>query len=306
MSRKPELIGTGLSGLVGSRIVEILNDYSFRNLDLTTGVDITDPQAVKNALEQAPGEVLLHCAAFTDVDAAYQQRGKKRGQCFRINVLGTRNLARQCARLGKYLIHISTDFVFDGEKTSPYTEVDQPHPIEWYGQTKLLAEQEVQKSAVYSAIVRIAFPFRASYPPKRDVVRTIMNKLEKGSLYPMFADQIITPTFIDDIAKALKVFIRKRPRGIYHVVGASHISPYELAKKINRIFGFGFGDIKKGSLEEYLKTSRRPYQKRLALSNRKAARELGIKMGSIDRALREIRSQLRGASSIISVQMSGR
>lgn len=293
MLKKTSIIGTGLSGLVGSRVVKLLNNkYSFTNFDLTTGVDITNPQSVKKAIEQASGEVLLHFAAFTNVDEAHKQKGDKNGLCYKINVLGSRYVAQYSAEFTKYLIHISTDFVFDGEQKSPYKETDLPNPIDWYGQTKLLAEKEVTNVGGKYSIVRIAFPFRSSFPHKSDIVRTIIDKLRNSSLYPMFADQIITPTFIDDIAVALEIFIKKRPVGTYHLVGSSSISPYQLARKIATKFGFDAKQIKKGSLAEFLKSAQRPYQKRLAISNGKAKRRLGISMSTINQALDIVKKQI--------------
>lgn len=293
MPRRSNIIGTGLSGLVGSRIAELLGPrYAMTNLDLTTGVDITNRLHVKKAMEQASGEVVVHLAAFTDVDAAHRQKGDKNGLCYTINVLGTRHVAQYCSTHSKYLIHISTDSVFSGEKKTPYTEEDSPRPIEWYGQTKLWAEHEVEKAGGKHAILRIAFPFRAHYPQKLDLVRTIYEKLKAGTLYPMFADQLITPTFIDDITKAIDVFIQKRPLGIYHIVGSSALSPYTLAKKIAKTFDLDGKKVKKGSLAKFLKTAKRPYQKRLALSNRKAKRELGITMSTISKALRKMEGQI--------------
>ncbi len=296
MSKKPDIIATGLSGLVGSRIAELLCEkYCLQNLDLTTGVDLTKESSVKKAMEKASGEVVLHLAAYTNVDEAQRQFGNKNGACYKVNVLGSRYAAQYAAKSGKYLIHISTDFVFNGKKKKAYTEKDRPNPIEWYGQTKYQAEKEVKKTAKHYAIVRIAFPFRSHYSAKSDLVRTVLEKLKAGSLYPMFADQIITPTFIDDIAKALNVFIRKRPQGIFHVVGSTSISPFDLAKKIAYTFNLDQDLVKKGSLREYLPTAKRPYQKRLAISNQKIKRELGIGMRTIDQALLEIKRQIKNS-----------
>lgn len=293
MAYKPTIIGTGLSGLVGSRAVELLKDqYTFQNFDLTTGVDITNKESIKKAVEESSGEVMLHLAAFTNVNACWDQRGDKKAPCFSTNVQGTRNVAQYCAESGKYLVHISTDFVFSGNKSSAYSEEDPPHPIEWYGKTKLLAEEEVRKTKGNHSIVRIAFPFRAEYEPKLDIVRNIKKKLEEKTTLPMFTDQIITPTFIDDIANALKIIIHEKPQGIFHVVGSTSLSPYDLAKKIAETFGLDQEQIQKGSLAEYLKTSRRPYQKTLIISNQKIRDELGIKMSTIDSALSEMKKQL--------------
>ncbi|OGY22409.1 MAG: hypothetical protein A3A65_04620 [Candidatus Chisholmbacteria bacterium RIFCSPLOWO2_01_FULL_49_14] len=298
MLKKLKVIGTGMSGLVGTRIAELLGKkYSFTNLDLTTGVDLTLESNVTKAMGEAEGGVVLHLAAFTDVDAANSQQGDREGICYKLNVLGTRYVAQWCARTEKYLIHISTDFIFDGRKMSAYTEEDVPHPIEWYGRTKYLAEKEVQRAHVKYAILRIAFPFRTAYAQKTDLVRSILHGLENDTLYPMFSDQLITPTFIDDIATAVDSVISQKPQGIFHIVGSTSLSPYLLAKKIAKTFGFGQNQVKKGSLSEYLKNSRRPYQRRLSLSNRKAKTDLGIVMLDIDRALARLKSQIHTSTT---------
>jgi len=298
MPKKLKVIGTGMSGLVGTRIAELLGKkYSFTNLDLTTGIDLTLESNVKKAMGEAEGEVVLHLAAYTDVDAANSQQGDREGICYKLNVLGTRYVAQWCARTGKYLIHISTDFVFDGRKMSAYTEEDSPHPIEWYGRTKYLAEKEVQRADGRYAILRIAFPFRAAFAQKSDLVRSILDRLTKESLYPMFSDQIITPTFIDDIASAVDIVIGKKPQGIYHIVGSTSLSPFMLAKKIASAFAFPQNRVKKGSLSQYLKSAKRPYPRHLALSNRMAKTNLGIVMSDIDRALARLKSQIHTSTT---------
>ncbi|MBI2009761.1 MAG: NAD(P)-dependent oxidoreductase [Candidatus Chisholmbacteria bacterium] len=290
---KATIIGTGLTSMVGSRFVELFQDeYYFTNLDLATGIDITNEEDTKQKIEGGEsGGVVLHFAAFTDVDAANDQADDKDGLCYRLNVLGTRYVAQSCKAAGKYLIHISTDFVFDGTKTSPYTESDSPNPIEWYGQTKFWAEHEVEKSGVAGVIVRTTYPYRAHFEPKKDFVRNIIAKLKDGTLPPMFTDHIITPTFIDDIAHALKVISEKKPQGIYHVVGSSYESNYDVATKVAKIFGLDKSRIKPGSLEEFLKTAKRPYQKSLATSNAKLKRDLGVSMSTLEEGLYKMREQ---------------
>jgi dTDP-4-dehydrorhamnose reductase len=293
---RPPVIGTGLSGLVGSRLVELLSDqFTFSDLSLESGVDITRFDSLEGKIKNSQAEVVLHLAAFTDVDQAWEQRGDEKGSCYQVNVIGTRNLAQLCAQYGKYLIHISTDYVFDGQNppAGGYTEEDKPHPLEWYGETKYLAEQEVEKSGAKFSLVRIAFPFRAKFGPKRDLVRTIIQKMREDRLPPMFTDQKITPTFIDDIAAGLAIFIQKRPEGIYHLVGSSILSPYELACEVAEIFSFDKEKIKKGSLAEFLKTNLRPRGFNIGLSNQRVKEKLGIKMKTTREALQIIKEQTR-------------
>ena len=103
---------------------------------------------------------MIHLAAFTDTNAAWSQRGDKSGLCYRLNVSGTKNIIRLCQKYGQYLIYVSTDFVFSGQKDGVYTEEDTPDPIEWYGQTKRWAESGFE-SILPAAIIRLSYPFRA-------------------------------------------------------------------------------------------------------------------------------------------------
>lgn len=295
------LLVTGLTGLVASRFQELYSqDFNFTNIDLATGIDITDQAAVDQVIGQSSASALIHLAAFTNVDAAAAQNGDKSGSCYRVNVLGTRNIAQACAQNNKYLVHISTNFVFDGVNppAGGYTEASLPHPIEWYGQTKLWAEEEVAKSGATYCIARITYPFRAYYPPRTDLVRNILDKLKTGNLPPMFTDHIITPTFIDDIAVALKTILDQRPTGIFHVVGANNLSDYQIAVQVARTFDLDETQVKPTSLEDYLKTAPRPYQKNLTTSNTKLKRELGVSMRSLDEALLEMKRQLNHTSKV--------
>ena len=297
-----KIVGTGLSGLVGSRIVELLQKkYQFVDFSLDSGVDITKLPSLKKAFTQNLGcEAVIHLAAFTNVSEAAKQEGNKNGLCYKINVIGTQNIVNLCQEYDKYLIHFSTDFVFDGKKKTAYTEEDKPHPIEWYSRTKYLAEKIVCQSKNPWLIARIAFPFKAKPSPKKfepkiklDLVRTIIQKLKIGQEVKMFTDQIITPTFIDDIAKAIDIFIQKKPTGVYHLVGSNFITPYNLALKICKVFNFDKTKVKKTSLHEYQTIDPRPRQFSLCLSNKKLEKTLKVKMFSLDQAFQKIKIQLR-------------
>src|SRR3989338_11594765 len=119
------LLVTGLTGLVASRFQELYSqDFDFTNIDLATGIDITDQAAVSQVMAQSAATACIHFAAFTNVDAAQAQNRDKSGPGYRVNVLGTKNIAQACAKNNKYLVHISTNFVFDGANppAGGYTE----------------------------------------------------------------------------------------------------------------------------------------------------------------------------------------
>lgn len=286
-----EILGTGLSGLVGSRIVELNSDYHFTDLSLDTGVDILKPETIEPFFQNFIGDTILHLAAFTDTNAAWDQKEDKSGLCYQLNVVGTQNIVNLCQKYGKYLIHISTDFVFDGTKEGQYTEEDVPNPVEWYGQTKCEAEKIV--GTINSSIIRIAFPYRSQFKPKTDIIRKIISKLSAGETVTMFTDQLTTPTFIDDIAIGLQKIIEIKPAGVYHLVGSSAQSPYDMAKLIATTFGYDQDLIKPSSLTDYSKTSQaRPYAPNLALSNQKFATEFNFTPRTLTQGLEELKQQL--------------
>ena len=289
-----KILGTGLSGLVGSRIVELLKpQHEFKNLGHETGTDITDKERVIQVVNDSHASVLLHFAAKTDVDGCEKDKALgKDGEAWKINVLGTQNVIEGCRQGKKKIIYISTDFVFDGGKNpqEAYQETDIPNPLNWYGQTKYEAEKLVQSSDLDWAVVRIAYPYRAFFQ-KTDFVRSIINKFQNRENMHAVTDHIMTPTFIDDIAFVLNQLIDKNAEGIYHVVGSQYITPYDAAKLIAQELGLDNRLIKRTTREEYfLGKAPRPFN--LALKNDKI-QGLGIKMRIFEEGLKEVKSQMK-------------
>ncbi len=289
-----KILATGATGLVGSRFLEMYGEkYEIVNLDLTTGVDITDKSSLESFIQAHPADSLIHLAAFTDANRAFAESGDKNGLCYRVNVVGTENILDICRKQRIHLIHVSTDFVFDGKKTTPYLEDDPVSPIEWYGETKAMAEEIVNGSESSWTIVRLAYPYRASYDLKPDIIKKIRAGLESGKLYPQFTDTLITPTFIDDIAQAFDKIIELKPQGIFHTVGSDSLSPYDLARKVASAYGFDPSVVKEGSLTEYLKTASRPFARTVIMSNVKASQTLGLHFASLDEGLSRVAQQVK-------------
>ncbi|MDD4135580.1 MAG: sugar nucleotide-binding protein [Candidatus Shapirobacteria bacterium] len=292
-----KIIGTGLSGLVGSRIVELLKDkFEFADFSLDSGVNLLGQQSLVDAFEKNKDAVaVLHLAAFTDTNAAWEQKGDNSGICYQLNVEGTRNILNLAQKYNQYLIYISTDFVFDGTKTTPYLETDTPNPIEWYGETKYLGEKVIIDSGYTNYnISRITYPYRAKFEPKVDIIRKVLTKLQNNEPVKMFSDQICTYTFIDDIAESLGYFLDNKTTGIYHLVGSSSHSPYEMCLEIAKAFNLNKDLISASSLEEYIKSQpagSRPWQKTLITSNQKVT-NLGLKFKTLSEGLEEIKKQL--------------
>lgn len=285
-----KILGTGLLGLVGSRIVELLRDkYEFDASD----VDITNYDAIFEKINSSDASVVLHLAAKTNVDGCELDRplGEK-GEAWKINVIGTKNIADACLQSNKKLIYISTDFVFDGEKplNQGYSEEDMPNPLNWYAQTKYEGEKVVQNLSTPWIIARIAYPYRANFPLKKDFVRGLIERLKSKQNLKMVEDHIMTPTFIDDIAIALNSLIQKNQNGIFHIVGSRFVTPYEAALEIADIFGLDKSLIGKTTREEFFRgKARRGFC--LAIKNAKIA-GLDVKMRTFEEGLKEIKNQI--------------
>src|SRR3989344_1909484 len=284
-----KILGTGLSGLVGSRIVELLKDkYEFENISRSEGVDISNRDQVLEKIKSSDAQIVLHLAGKTDLDGCEKDRDLgEEGEAWKINVLGTQNVAEACLATDKKLIYISTDFVFDGDNMpqAGYSEEDIPNPINWYAKTKYEGEKIVQQSKAPWLIVRIAYPYRASFA-KIDFARAMLNRMNEGLSIAAVEDHIFTPTFIDDIAYAIDVLIKKNCEGIYHVVGSQSLSPFDAANLIADIFELDKSKITKSTRKEYFKgKALRPFQ--LALKNDKI-KKLGIQMKTFEEGIKEI------------------
>lgn len=236
---------TGGDGLVGSRIVELLNqDFLFTNFRQAI-MDITNKELVDESLDNADFDIFLHLAAYTNVQGAETNSDL----AVRINRDGTKNLYEAVTRKGKKFIYISTDFVFDGENPN-YYEDSTPNPKGAYAKSKFEGEKIVSGNAM---IVRISYPYRAEYDPKKDFVRTFKHLLEQKKKLTMVTDSLMTPTFIDDIAFGLKHLMQNYSPQIFHLVGGSSISPYDATIMIADRFNLDKSLIGKTTYNEFMK-----------------------------------------------------
>ncbi|MGD9129762.1 MAG: SDR family oxidoreductase [Candidatus Woesebacteria bacterium] len=286
------LLTTGLNGLVGSKFAaDFADKYRFENLDLRHSknpTDITKYEQVIKKFKQSAAKSVIHLAAFTNVSAAWEQLADKKGIAYQVNVKGTENIVRACQETGKHLIHISTAYVFDGEKKGLYKETDKTHAIEWYGETKLIAEKIVQAADLRWTVLRIDQPFRSDDFEKIDIVHRIINGLKNKNLYPQFVDHYFGPTFVDDFAKILDFFVRAKTTGLFHASSGEKWSDFDFANLVKQSLKLE-GKITEGKLDDYLKKTKRPYQRNTALDSKKLKKVLDFKMKSIREAIREIK-----------------
>lgn len=271
---------TGADGLVGSRIIELLNkDFEFFPIPQTE-MDITDVDKVKNRLAETDFDIFFHLAAYTNVAGAETNKDI----CFKINRDGTKNIFDAVYSKGKKMVYISTDFVFDG-KTPPYFEDSLPNPIAVYAASKYEGEKIVRDKAM---IVRIAYPYRASFDIKKDFFRTFKFYLEQKNPLSGITDSLMTPTFIDDIAYGLKYLFNNYSTAIYHLVGARSLSPYDAALLVAEKFNLDKSLVGKTSYDEYVK-GKAPLPK---LADIRSKKNNFWKMKSFEEGLEEIKKQL--------------
>ena len=245
--------------MVGSRFCE-LSQLSLVKAVLGSeiSVDITDSESVTKFFEENEFESVILFSAFTDVDAAEKQRDGKNGSCWQINVVGARNVVEACSRFKKKLVFISTDFVFDGT-SGPYSEEDVLGPdlekVSWYGITKIEGERLINESLDNFIILRISYPYRARCEGKIDFAKQMLQRYDQRELYPLFSDQQITPTFIDDIAPSIDLLLSKNTNGTYHLASPNPTSPYGFGIVLIRIFQRDPNLITKGNLSSLLQNS---------------------------------------------------
>lgn len=275
---------TGSTGLVGSRIVELLSsDFEFIPFLYENGFDVTNKEIVSNNLKDLNFDIFLHLAAYTLVDKAEEENEL----AYKINVEGTNNVFKSTLKKGKKFIYISTDYVFNG--TSPeviFDESSKPDPVGVYGTSKHEGEKVVNNKGM---IVRIAYPYRANYDLKSDFVRKIKSLLEEGSSLKMINDSLTTPTFIDDIAYALKHLMNNFTNEIFHIVGSTTLSPYDAGKLIAKSFSLDESFIIPTTFVEYYKDLAKT---RPQYTPTKSIKNKFYKMKTLEEGLLEIKKQI--------------
>lgn len=184
--------------------------------------DVTDPATVRAIVARIEPELIVHCAAWTDVDGC--ERHPERA--WRVNALGAQHVATACAEAGAVLVYISTNYVFDGERDEPYHEFDRPNPLSVYGASKLAGEEVVRALCPRHAIVRTAMLYDAH---SRNFVTTVLRLAREQPRLRMVADQYGNPTFVDDLARALWQLVVQPAYGTFHLINQGAASWYEWA-----------------------------------------------------------------------------
>ncbi len=251
------ILVTGSKGMLGRDLVAYLVGRHQVIPVHRPEVDITDPRTIKATIDCQAPDVVIHIAAFTNVDECETRRDL----AFLANAEGTRNVAAACQQAHTPLLYISTDYVFDGEKATPYVEEDVPHPINAYGQSKLQGEEHVRALLKAFWIVRTSWLFG---PMGKNFVRAILEKAQRNGLLQVVDDQFGAPTYTLDLAEKLEEIVQQGSPGIYHVTNQGYCSWFEFAQEIVRQAGLSQVRVDPLSTSASSRPARRPRNSRLA------------------------------------------
>ena len=241
--------------------------------------DITDRPALDTIMRLEEPSVVVHAAAMTQVDECELLQD----QSFAVNVLGTSNMLAAAERSGSHFIYISSDFVFDGEKGT-YSEEDGKNPVNWYGYTKEQAERKVEKGRVPWAVVRTGLVYGASLRGARsNIITWVKDNLDRGQKIKVVSDQIRTPTYVEDLAKGIRLMIGQRALGFFHIAGPDILTPYEIATRTAGFFGLDKDLLEKVDASSFSQPGKRPPVTDLVIG--KARKELGYEPLPFDQGL---------------------
>jgi dTDP-4-dehydrorhamnose reductase len=218
------ILVTGAGGQLGRELIDVLAGDEVHGLD-HRGLDITDQQAVLAAVERIRPAWIINAAAYNEVDAAESNPT----QAFAVNASGAGHLAAAAAHSGAAMLHISTDYVFDGRKGTRYTESDTPNPLSVYGRSKSEGEARVLDSKATACVLRTSWLYGAH---GNNFVKAILKAAGGGGPLKVVADQRGSPTWTRHLAHAISDLIRTESRGIFHVANGGACSRFEFAQAI--------------------------------------------------------------------------
>jgi dTDP-4-dehydrorhamnose reductase len=291
---------TGANGLLGQKLTELLDDDPAIDLIATARgnlilplkrgtflpLDITDLSAVERVFSQAKPDVVINTAAMTQVD----QCETDREACWKNNVTAVENLAVACTKTRTHLIHISTDFIFDGSH-GPLDESAKPNPLSYYGASKLAAEEIVKKSSLDWTILRTVLVFGITRDMSRsNIVLWVKKSLEEGKTIQVVNDQWRTPTLAEDLAMGCLLAARKKAKGIFNVSGSEMMTPFDIAIQTAAFFKLDKSLIKATDSTKFKQPAVRPLRTGFIID--KARKELGYRPHSFGEGLAILAQQL--------------
>jgi len=291
-----KILITGANGFLGYYLVKQLLDKKYNVIATGNGecrlpfenyqgfeyapMDFTDPFAVHDVFEKYKPQIVVHAGANSKPDVCELNQW----QAYVTNVEGTVTMLLNAEEQKSFFVFVSTDFVFNGEK-EVYREEDERDPVNFYGKTKVEAEDAVKEYEHGWAIARPVLVYGKPQKSRSNILSIVKEKLEKGEEYGVVNDQFRTPTFVEDLASGIILIIEKRATGIFHLSGKDKLSPYEMALKTAMHFGLDKTLIKKVSAETFTQPAKRPPQTVFIIE--KAIAQLGYNPVAFEEGLKK-------------------
>lgn len=311
LRHREQILITGAHGFLGQHVLRTFLDETHCDLIITSRdeklqftdiadeprvlayhpLDVTDRAAIKDAISLFKPDVIVHCAGMVNVDLAEHEREL----AWKTNVRSVEYLIEAARKTDGRIVHISSDYVFDGLKT-PYAENASPNPLNYYGRTKLASENALRSSGVNHCIIRAAFFYGVEVHHKPSFALNVISSLKKNEIFEAYDDLYAPPTLIDDIAFAIIRAVEYKKSGIYHVAGPEMVSRYEFAQRIAAAFHLNASMLRPISYSAESHAERPRHSSFITL---KAQTELGLRITGIDEGLQVM---LRGIGDMEDVR----
>lgn len=260
---------TGSNGLLGQKLVQLLTQQDQVQLIATAvgenrlpnkvgytyeSMDITDPLAIQTVFDKHQPTHVIHTAAMTNVDQCEEDPAG----CEILNIKAVDFLVQACKKHDAFLCHLSTDFIFDGEK-GPYDELAKPNPISIYGESKLKAEEIVMQSGIRWSIARTVLVYGIVADMSRtNIILWVKKSLEDGKEIKVVTDQFRTPTLAEDLAMGCWLIIKQEAEGVFNISGKDFLTPYEMAIKTADFFHLDKSLIQQADSSTFTQKAKRP------------------------------------------------
>lgn len=297
-----KILITGTNGLLGQKLVKLITETTKHELIATARgknrlpteegysyipLDITKQAAVEKTMSEIQPDVVINTAAMTNVD---QCEGDREG-CDLLNVEAVKFLVKACQENNAFLLHLSTDFIFDG-KAGPYTEEIEPNPISYYGESKLKAEKIIQESNIDWAIARTVLVYGIAHDMSRsNIILWVKESLEKNIQINVVNDQWRTPTLAEDLAKGCLLITEKKAKGIFNISGDELLTPYDMALRVADHFKLNKDYVTETDGSKFKQVAKRPPKTGFILD--KAKKELGYKPVSFEEGISILSKQMQ-------------
>jgi len=296
-----KILLTGSNGLLGQKLVELLvkdnnieliatargaNRLPFNSNYTYASLDITNKEEVLSAFKKFKPEVVINTAAMTNVDQCELE--KEAG--WKANVDSVAYLVEACEINNTFLLHLSTDFIFDGTK-GPLTEEEEPNPVNYYGVGKLAAEKLIIDSKLEWAMARTVLVYGiVSDMSRSNIILWVKNSLENQKPINVVDDQWRTPTLAEDLAMGCYLIVKKKAKGIYNISGKDLLTPYDMAIKVRDYFELDGSLISRADSSTFSQPAKRPLKTGFIIE--KAQKELGYEPHSFDEGIEIVSNQV--------------